>query len=98
MENAKKCPKCGETKPIDEFYKNKTKKDGHSVYCKQCIANDSHEYYLQNKEKCKERLNKWRSENKEYVRDRDKKYRKDNPETEFNKQKRHYWQKEYDKY
>ena len=87
--DTKKCPKCGEIKPMDEFYKNKSKKDGHSVYCKKCITNDCHEYYLQNKEECKERLNKWRSENREYVRERDKRYRKNNPDIEFNKQKRY---------
>lgn len=33
----KKCPKCGKTLPITDFYYNRTKKDGHSDYCKDCM-------------------------------------------------------------
>lgn len=33
----KKCGRCGEIKPLSEFTKNKSRKDGLSVYCKSCI-------------------------------------------------------------
>jgi len=32
----KKCTKCKITKPINEFYKNKTTKDGYCYQCKKC--------------------------------------------------------------
>ena len=32
----KQCVKCLETKPINEFYKDKTNKDGHNSWCKVC--------------------------------------------------------------
>lgn len=32
----KKCSKCGGTKPLDDFYKNKKNKDGKSYSCKPC--------------------------------------------------------------
>ena len=32
----KPCPECGETKPLDEFFNNKAKKDGKQSYCKSC--------------------------------------------------------------
>ena len=32
----KRCPSCGETKPFDEFPRNRSVKDGHAVYCKPC--------------------------------------------------------------
>lgn len=89
MDNVKICPQCGEAKSIEEFHVNNARKDGHTVYCKECIAANAREYYLRNKEKCKERYRKWKAENKERVRERDKKYREDNPDIEFNKQK-HY--------
>ena len=33
------CAKCGETKPLDEFWKNKTSVDGRQTYCKPCLKN-----------------------------------------------------------
>lgn len=32
----KRCPDCGETKPLDAFYKNRASKDGVQGYCKPC--------------------------------------------------------------
>lgn len=87
--NEKRCPQCGETKPLTEFYKNASRKDGLSVYCKQCIKENSHEYHQRNKDQQKNRLNRWRKDNREYVRKRDQQYRKDNPEIEFRKQKKY---------
>lgn len=85
----KKCPKCGQIKDIGEFYRNKSRRDGFSVYCKECILNDSHEYYEKNKIVAKERLNAWRAKNRDYVNERDKIYRKENPDIEFKKQKKY---------
>ena len=36
MSETKKCPKCGETKPRTEFYKNAARSGGISTYCKVC--------------------------------------------------------------
>jgi len=33
----KRCAKCKTYKPVLEYYKNKSKKDGYNSYCKQCI-------------------------------------------------------------
>ena len=38
----KRCSKCGETKPVSEFFKDKTKKDGYRSGCKAC-----HKAYFQ---------------------------------------------------
>lgn len=32
----KRCPDCGETKPLDEFYKNRRATYGVGTYCKEC--------------------------------------------------------------
>lgn len=83
---SKRCPQCGQIKDVGEFYRNKTRRDGFTTYCKECIKENAHDYHQRNKEACRERLNKWRAENKEYVRERDKKYREENPDVEFKKQ------------
>lgn len=38
MLTEKKCPRCGEVKPISEFGINRTRKDGHTGYCKVCTS------------------------------------------------------------
>lgn len=32
----KRCPDCGETKPLEQFCRNKRSRDGHATYCKPC--------------------------------------------------------------
>lgn len=85
----KKCPKCGQIKDIGDFYSNKSRRDGFSVYCKDCIKNDSREYNERNKKQCKERLQKWREENPEKVKEQNRRWREENPDKEFEKQKRY---------
>ena len=57
----KKCSKCGTQKPLVEFHKDKTKKDGLDSNCKTCKA----QYYVQNKEKIAEQQAQYYAENKE---------------------------------
>lgn len=33
---SKRCPDCGQTKPLDAFCRNKNSRDGRAVYCKPC--------------------------------------------------------------
>lgn len=47
----KKCNKCNEFKPLAEFNRNKTRKDGLHTYCKKCNKEVSANYYKNNKEK-----------------------------------------------
>lgn len=35
-ESVKRCNKCGETKPLDQFNKHKNRSDGVQIYCKLC--------------------------------------------------------------
>lgn len=41
----KRCPKCGETKPFEEFHRNPNWKDGYQVYCKPCRRRYDRDYY-----------------------------------------------------
>jgi len=55
----KKCSKCGKIKPLNEFSKDKYRKDGKCFYCKECIAG----HYQKNKQKISKRHKKYRQEN-----------------------------------
>lgn len=59
----KKCPKCNQTKELDKFYKNRSRKDGLSRLCKLCKS--SHERALINE--AKEWYYEWKSSQGCYV-------------------------------
>lgn len=62
----KTCSKCNDSKSLDLFYKDKSKKDGHTSYCKVCSANKSKTHYANNKERVIKRVSDWYIDNKEY--------------------------------
>lgn len=45
------CTKCGGSKEISEFYKDRNSKSGHTPYCKVCILKIRNVHYTQNKDK-----------------------------------------------
>jgi len=64
----KTCSKCGETKTLDEFCKDKGSKDGLYAYCKQCNSENVLQWQKDNPEKCFEKSKRWRKKNlKKYI-------------------------------
>lgn len=61
----KLCTKCGEEKPLEEFYKDKTKKYGRSSYCKICSSQRCKLYYQINSEVIKNASSNWQKNNRE---------------------------------
>lgn len=59
----KKCSKCGEVKDVSEFHKDKTKKNGLSSYCKNCIKAHVKQWCIKNSDKHKETNKKWNKKN-----------------------------------
>lgn len=49
----KKCNRCNGTKSLSEFYKNKTKSDGHGTRCKACMSAYGKAWYSKNAEEQK---------------------------------------------
>lgn len=47
----KRCPRCGEVKPLSEFYKSAMRKDGHTAYCRVCQRAINAEYSTKKKPK-----------------------------------------------
>jgi len=50
METTKICTKCREYKPLSEFNKNRSRRDGYQYTCKLCDSLDKLNYYRNNKE------------------------------------------------
>lgn len=50
MSEQKRCPKCGETKARDEYYKDGSKHDGLSTMCQVCKRRCAVAYYASHKE------------------------------------------------
>ena len=51
MSKTKRCSKCGETKPIDDFYIDRSRPDGRTHWCKDCINLRDARYRHDNKAK-----------------------------------------------
>ena len=61
----KTCTKCGETKPLSEFYAMKGMRDGHRNDCKSCNLAAKAERYRRNPEPARERTRQWQRDNRE---------------------------------
>lgn len=55
--DTKVCARCGEEKPLDEFYSSTHTRDGKASYCKECSKELSRECYKEKKEKQYEQPN-----------------------------------------
>ena len=74
----KRCPKCEDTKSLEKFYKDSSKKDGYASHCKVCrkerernnkeyVAKKARRYYQKNKEAHIKKVTEWQKNNKEAV-------------------------------
>lgn len=86
---AKVCSKCRIEKSAIDFYKNRSRKDGLTTYCKSCVLERERKCRVENKEKIRQsakkyyeknktKISKWHKENffknKEKILERNKKY------------------------
>lgn len=88
----KKCSKCGEVKPITDFYKRKNSKDGYRNHCKQCVLKDRKTYQKENREKIIIRKHKHHIKHKEEISAKNKEYRLKNRNKLLEKQRKYYYE------
>jgi len=67
----KHCPKCNESKLLDQFYKKRTGLQG---YCKVCQQNISKKYFKDNPEKAVKNAGVWAKSNPKKVKDKQLKW------------------------
>lgn len=70
----KVCTKCKIRKPVSDFNKDKSKKDGYYSSCKECSKKSDKEYKQNNKHKIDAYQKEYRQKNKEYFRQKSKEY------------------------
>ena len=63
----KTCKRCGESKPLTEFYANPTGRQGTRPECKTCTNSRRKRWYAENREREIERVLAWQRENPEAV-------------------------------
>ena len=66
-EGFKICSKCGEIKPISEFYKRKSSKDGLQNNCKDCAKAVRKEHYQTHRDAILNKKAEYDSKNKEHI-------------------------------
>lgn len=62
---AKACTKCGETKALDEFHRDRSRRDGRFPQCRLCATAGKRAEARANPEKNRERVRRWQRENPE---------------------------------
>ena len=101
MTETKRCTKCGEEKPLSEFYRNQKTHDGRASQCKGCRLEYARKHYEENGETIRERARKYREENREAVLEYERKIHRENREREAEYARNYYrknrkWKAGYD--
>ena len=87
----KTCSRCGEIKPLDEFYKDKRAKDERQSACKKCICESQKKWRMENPERYaeikdngREKRNKatreWYKRNRKHCNEQSRLWRENNKE------------------
>ena len=86
---SKTCTKCGETKPLDDFHRDKTGAGGRRPDCKECVRERSRSYYEENRDKRLECSRRYYEENRNKVREYKRSYYEENRDKVRERQRRY---------
>ena len=87
---SKTCTKCGETKPLDDFHRDKTGAGGRRPDCKECVREYKRRYHEENRDKRLEYKRRYREENRDKVRESERRYREENRDKMLDYKRRYY--------
>ena len=87
---SKTCTKCGETKPLDDFHRDKRRPDGRRSDCKECGREYKRRYLEGNRDELREYHRRYREENRDKVRERKHRYYEENRDKVRECQRRYY--------
>ena len=84
----KTCTKCCETKPLDDFHRNRSSADGRNTRCRECVAEDKRRYYEANRDKLRERHRRYREGNRDKVLENSRRYYEENRDKVLERKRR----------
>lgn len=87
---SKTCTKCGETKPLDGFHRDKTGAGGRRPDCKECVREYTHRYLEENRDKERERTRRYHEENRDKRLEYARRYREENRDKMLDYKRRYY--------
>jgi hypothetical protein len=96
MNTTKTCTSCQVQKNIDDFNRDKSRKDGLQNRCKECKRATDRKYVSEHKEQNKKRSREWRSSNKVQAQENIKKWISSHP-NEYREIQKRSWRKQYNK-
>jgi Recombination endonuclease VII len=90
----KRCNKCGERKPLDEFYRSNTAPDGRQYRCKKCSISAARQWQIDHPEAAREADRRYKQTDKNKAK---RKERREGPQRErILGQKRESWYRNHD--
>lgn len=72
------CPKCDEKKEVGKFYKDSSKKDGLSSWCRECVKAKSRASYAVDKDRAKAKMRAYRETHQEQISQQKRRWRETN--------------------
>ena len=84
------CSGCGVVKSLDDYHRNRARRDGHHARCKECVKETSCRHYEENRDKVLEYSRRHREENLDKVRECKRRYREENRDKISERDRRYY--------
>ena len=85
----KTCTKCGETKPLDDFHRDRSCADGRRSQCRECSVKDRRRYHEENRDKVLERKRRYHEENRDKEWERNRRWREENRDKNLERKRRY---------
>ena len=83
------CSGCGVVKSLDDFRRNRTRRDGREYRCKECASAYERRYREENRDKERERHRRWLEKNRDKAREYGRRHREENRDKERERHRRY---------
>ena len=88
VRTSKRCSRCDQEKKVEEFYADKSKRDGLSAECRSCRKERAKSWYVENRERARDLSERWKQANPERYHAAKMRWQKTNLQKGAEKQRR----------